>query len=232
MSDEQNLHAGHRDRIKNKFIANGFDGFDDHQILEMVLYYCYSPRRDTNELAHKMIAQFGTLHNLFEASPHEISRRCKVTKHVAVLVSMVPQLAKRYGMSKWKKGARLNSSRQAAEYCKTLFVGEVNECMYLVCLSHQRNIIYAEKISEGTITQTMVYPRIIVQSALKHQAVAVIIAHNHPGGASAPSKSDLELTKQIIKALDAIDIQVDDHIIVAGDDYYSFSERKALPYWY
>ena len=232
MSDKKNLHEGHRDRVKNKFITNGFDSFDDHQILEMLLFYCYSPRLDTNEQAHKMIRQFGSLHNLLEASPHEISKKCGVTKHVAVLIAMIPQLAKRYNMSKWKKGSRLTSSRQAGEYCKSLFIGEVNECMYLICLSHQRNIIYAEKISEGTLTQTMVYPRMIVQSALKHQAVAVIIAHNHPGGVPVASKSDLDLTKHIIKALDAIDISVEDHIVVAGDDYYSFSEKKALPYWY
>ena len=229
--DELALHRGHRDRMKNRFICNGFEGFDDHQVLEMLLFYCYA-RRDTNEIAHKMINKFGSLHNLFEANPLEISQKCKVSKNVAVLVSMVPMLSRRYNLSKWRKGTQLTTSKQAGEYCISLFIGEVNECMYLICLNNQRNIICTEKISEGTITQTMVYPRIIVQEALKHKAVAVIIAHNHPGGATTTSKSDLDLTVQIIKALDTIDIYVEDHIIVSGLDYYSFSEHKALPHWY
>ena len=233
MSDDKNLHAGHRDRVKNRFIANGFEGFDDHQVLEMLLFYCYSPRLDTNELAHKMINQYGSLHNLLDANPLEISQKCKVTKHVAVLVSMVPHLSKHYNLSKWKKGAaRLMTSAQAGEYCTSLFMGEVNECMYLICLNQQRYIISAEKISEGSISQTVVYPRHIIQVALRHRAVAVIIAHNHPGGSLAPSKSDLDLTQQIIKTLSSIDINVEDHIIVAGESYHSFSEKKSLPYWY
>jgi len=232
MGDNKNPHAGHRDRMKERFIANGFEGFSDHEILEMLLYYCYSPRLDTNEVAHRMIEQFGSLHNLLDANPNEISQRCKVTKHVAVLVSMVPQLARSYSLSKWRKRARLTTSRQSGEYCTSLFLGEVNECMYLVCLNNQRYIIHTEKISEGSLTQTMVYPRIIVQTALVHKAVAVIITHNHPGGAVTASKSDIDLTIAIIRALDAIDIVVEDHIIVAGELYYSFSEKKTLPYWY
>ncbi|MCL2616822.1 MAG: DNA repair protein RadC [Defluviitaleaceae bacterium] len=233
MSDDKNLHAGHRDRMKEKFIASGFEHFAEHEVLEMLLFYCYSPRLNTNGVAHKMIDEFGSLHNLFEADPLEISKRCKVTKHVAVLVSMVPQLSNIYSMSKWKKGAvRLMTPNQASEYCVSLFAGESNECMYLICLNHQRFIIKAEKISEGTLTQTMVYPRLIVQTALKHQSAAVILAHNHPGGTPCASKSDIELTKQLIRALDAIDITVEDHIIVAGAECYSFLEKKTLPYWY
>jgi len=227
-----NIHAGHRDRMKEKFIAHGFDSFADHEILEMLLYYCYSPRLNTNEVAHKMLKQYGTMHNLFEATPQDISQRCKVTKHVAVLISMIPQLAQRYSMSRWKKSTRLMKTRQAGEYCISLFTGESNECMYLICLNHQRFVIYSEKICEGTLTQAVVYPRLVVQTALKHQAAAVILAHNHPGGAASASKSDLDLTQALVKALVAIDIPVEDHIIIAGEEYFSFAEKKALPYWY
>ena len=232
MGDDKNPHEGHRDRMKKKFITNGFDTFEDHEILEMLLYYCYSKRLNTNPVAHMMIKQFGTLHNLFEATPDEISQKCKVTKHVAVLISMVPHIARRCSLSKWKKRARLLTSKQSGDYCRSLFIGEVNECMYMICLNHQRFIIHTEKISEGSITQTMVYPRIVVQTALTHRAVAVVITHNHPGGAVFASKSDIELTLSIIKALEAIDIIVEDHIIVGGEGYYSFSEEKTIPYWF
>ncbi|MCL2851677.1 MAG: DNA repair protein RadC [Defluviitaleaceae bacterium] len=232
MSKDKNPHDGHRDRVKDKFIAHGFEGFEDHEILEMLLFYCYSPRRNTNEVAHRMISQFGSLHNLFEASPREIAQKCKVTKHVAVMVSMIPQIARRYNLSKWKKRARLLTSKQSGDYCMSLFMGEVNECMYIICLNHQRYIIHTEKVSEGSLTQTMVYPRMIVHTALIHRAVAVIITHNHPGGVVTASKSDIDMTKAIVKALEAIDIVVEDHIIVAGQEYYSFSEQKTLPYWF
>jgi len=232
MGDDKNPHAGHRDRMKERYIVNGFEGFSDHEILEILLYYCYSPRLDTNKVAHRMIEQFGSLHNLFDAGVNEIVERCKVTKHVAVMVSMVPQLARSYNLSKWRKRARLTTSKQSGEYCKSLFLGEVNECMYVICLNHQRYIIHTEKVSEGSLTQTMVYPRLIVQTALTHKAVAIILAHNHPGRALTASKSDIDLTQLIIKALDAIDITIDDHIIIAGESYLSFSEKRLLPYWY
>ncbi len=228
---EKDLHEGHRNRVKERFLNDGLDSFADHQVLEFLLFYCYK-RIDTNEIAHKMIKEFGSLHNLFEASAQEISKRCKVSLNVAVLVSLVPSLSKRYFLSKWDKKEIIDTSKKAGLFATALFTGMTIECFYLICLNNNRALIYSAKVFEGTITETPVYPREIVITALKHDAASVILAHNHPGGILSPSKSDIEATKKVISALETVNIEVIDHIIVAGDKYFSFFEKKTLPLWY
>ncbi|MDR2938872.1 MAG: DNA repair protein RadC [Clostridiales bacterium] len=221
------LHKGHRQRVKKRYLASGLDSFEDHQALEFLLFYCY-PLKDTNEPAHKMLKEFGSLSNLFDAGPAEISRRCNVTENVAILVSLIPSLAKRYSLAKWEKKAVLNTSAKAGRYAVSLFIGKKYECFYLVCLDTQRKLIYPQIISEGTIDETPVYPRIIVEESLKHKAACVFLAHNHPSGDPTPSQSDIIATKKITAALEPLDIEVLDHILVAGENYISFAEKKIL----
>ena len=229
--DKKNFHKGHRERVKERFLRGGLDNFEDHQVLELLLFYCY-PRRDTNEIAHKMLDEFGTLCTLMEADPLEIAQRCKVTKNVAVLVALTPFLAQRYFIGKWGKKEVIDSSKKAGLYATALFTGVTIECFYLICLNARQQLIYPAKISKGTLGEAPAYPRAVIGEALKHQASSVILAHNHPSGAATPSRSDIESTKRLIAALETIDVDVMDHIIVAGDQYFSFSERKTLPLWY
>ncbi len=228
---DKNIHKEHRQRVKKRFLREGLDSFEDHQVLEMLLFYTYS-MRDTNEIAHRMINEYGTLHNLFEADTLDISKRCKVTENVAILVSMIPSLARRYFLGKWDKKDIFDSSLKAGNFSIALATGRKVESFFLICLNNKRGLIHAEKMFEGTIDETPVYPREIVETALKHQAASVILTHNHPSGILAPSRSDIEATKKIISALETINVEVIDHIIVAGDKYYSFSEKKTLPLWY
>ncbi|MDD2480986.1 MAG: DNA repair protein RadC [Lutispora sp.] len=224
---DKNLHAGHRQRVKNRYLSEGLDSFNDHQILEILLFYCI-PMKDTNELAHKMINEFGTLAGLFEADTKDISRRCGVTENTAILVSMIPSLARRYFKGKWGDKPLLNSSTKAGEYAVSLFAGRTYEAFFLICLDAQNRVNYAALVHEGTINEAPIYPRMIVETALRHQANSVILAHNHPGGSMQPSKADIEVTKKITAALGAISISVMDHIIVAGDKYYSFAEQDLM----
>ena len=223
----EKLHDGHRKRIKARYLVEGLDSFPDHQVLEMLLFYCI-PMKDTNELAHKMIREFGSLAGLMEADANDICTRCSVSENVAILVSVIPSLARRYVKGKWGDKPVLNSSTKAGEYATTLFVGRTYEAFYLICLDSQNRVNYAALVHEGTINEAPVYPRIIVETALRHQSNAVILAHNHPGGTMQPSKADIEVTKQIAATLEGISIQVADHIIVAGDRYFSFVEHNLL----
>lgn len=224
---ENNLHQGHRQRVKSRYIIEGLDAFENHQVLELLLFYCI-PMKDTNELAHKMIKEFGSLASLFEANPKDISKRCDVSENIGILVSMIPPLARRY--FKVKSGERpvLNSTTKAGEYSVSLLAGRNNEVFSVICLDSQNRVNYTDIINEGTINEAPVYPRLIVETALRHQANSVILAHNHPGGTLQPSNADIEITKKIIAAMDPISIKVMDHIIVAGDKYYSFAEKGLL----
>ena len=227
MSD--NVHKGHRERVRERYIKSGLDSFEDHQILEFLLFYCY-PMKDTNEIAHRMIKEFGTLTNLFESDALEISKRCKVSKNVAVLVSMIPPLSRIYSSSRWKERTRLESSRSVGQYAISLFIGKTVECFYLICLDSQCKLIYSSLISEGTVNESSAYPREVVKTALKFQAARVVLTHNHPSGLLVPSQEDIYITEKIVNALDAVDIEVVDHIIVGSGKYLSFSEKKIFPF--
>ncbi len=225
---KENLHAGHRQRVREKFMQSGLDSFNDVQIVELLLFYCV-PRRDTNELAHILLNEFGTLHNLLEADPLDIMRRTGLSESAAVFLSLIPQVTMRYSKSKWDKRQCIDTSKKAGEYAVSLYYGKTVECFYLICLDKQQNLIHAELMNKGTTDAAPVYPRQIVEVALKHRASYVLITHNHPGGSLEPSHDDIVATKKIIKALKTVDIFVIDHIIVAGEAYLSFSEKKIFP---
>ena len=224
---EKKLHEGHRQRVKARYLSEGLDAFEDHQVLEMLLFFCI-PMKDTNELAHKMIQEFGSLAGLFEADPKDICRRCKVSENTAILVSLIPSLARRYFKVKWGDKPILNSSSKAGEYVVSLFTGRTYEAFFVICLDAQNRVNYAALVHEGTINEAPVYPRLIVETALRHQANSIILAHNHPGGSLQPSSADIEVTKRIRTAVEAISIKVVDHIIAAGDKYYSFAEKGLI----
>lgn len=221
---DKKLHEGHRKRVKSRYLAEGLDAFEAHEVLEMLLFFSI-PMKDTNELAHEMIREFGSLAGLFETDPKDICRRCGVSENTGILVSLIPSLARRYFKGKWGDKPVLNSSTKAGEYAVSLFAGRTYENFFVICLDSQNRVNYSALVHEGTINEAAVYPRLIVETALRHQANSIILAHNHPGGSMEPSSADIDVTKKIVNAIEAISIKVMDHIIVAGEKYYSFAEK-------
>ncbi len=224
---DKNPHKGHRQRVKMRVISEGIDSFEDHQILELLLFYCI-PMKDTNELAHALIRHYGSLSGVFDADPKDLGKQLGVTENTAILLSLMPALARRYQQGKFTEKALLGSTTAAGEYTMALFTGRLNEAFYVICLNSQNQVNQATLLHEGTINEAPVYPRLIVETALRHQAASIILAHNHPGGSRQPSQADVAATKKIKAATEAIAITVVDHIIVAGDGYYSFAENRML----
>ena len=220
----ENLHKGHRLRVKTRFLKEGLDGFADHQILEFLLYYAI-PMKDTNELAHKILKEFGSISSIFEAHPKDIMKRCNVTENIAILISLVPHLAKRYNQDKWGNKPCLNTSSKVGKYATNLFTGRVYESFFLICLDNQGNLNNTVLLHEGTIDEVSVYPRLVVEAAIRYNAAMVVLAHNHPSGSLVPSDDDKSTTIRVRSALNAISVRLIDHIIVAGTEYYSFSEN-------
>ena len=221
------MHEGHRSRLKNRFLEEGLDGFEDHQILELLLFYAI-PRRDTNELAHSLIKKYGSLSGVFEADPQDLATTPGLGDNSTVLLSLIPSLARIYLKDRWGLRPTLSSAAKAGEYILALFAGRVYEAFFVICLDAQHQVIYPALVHEGTIDQAPVYPRVIVETALRHKAHSVILAHNHPGGSPSPSPQDIEVTKRIKLALEAISITVLDHIIAAGEKYVSCAEKGLL----
>ena len=224
---EQSIHAGHRQRLRERFLQEGFDGWQQHQILELLLCYAL-PRKDVNDLAHTLIRRFGSLAGVFEAFAQELMQVDGISENTAVLLTMIPALSKKYSQSRWGNKPKLNSAQISAEFASTFFIGKVYEAFFVFCLDSQCNLIHAVKISEGTLDESPVYIRNVVEIALRHKAHSVIIAHNHPGGSVKPSLSDIRSTKLLYDALKLVGISLHDHIIVSGDNTYNFSRNGLL----
>ncbi len=217
------VHKNHRSRMRKKFRENGFDGFADHEILEMLLYYSV-PRMNTNPLAHKILDKYKTLANVFDASPDELIKEVGISEVTATLLSMVPKLARVYETSKWEREVCLSDTETAGEYAISLFKDKVNEELAMICLDSNRCVHWSGIIVKGTINKTEAYPREIVSTALQHKATKIILVHNHPNGTLAPSVADKESTEALAKLLKGISIEVLDHIIVSGNRYFSMRE--------
>jgi DNA repair protein RadC len=222
------LHEGHRQRLKEKFIYDE-ESLADHELLELLLFYAL-PRKNTNEIAKRMIDEFGTLAGLCKANPKDISNVCKVSENTATLISLVSKLSRRTSdlNSQNINEKKLNMPGTAGEYAKTLFIGAVYEQFYLICLNSQKKITYPALVQKGTLNEVPVYTRLVVELAIRHKAHSVILAHNHPGGSLTPSQEDINLTKSIEAALETISVTVNDHIIVSGDSFVSLKQQNYI----
>ncbi|AMJ40515.1 RadC family protein [Anaerotignum propionicum] len=221
------IHSGHRERMRQRFLQEGGEGFHDHELLEMLLYYAV-PRGDTNPLAHKMVKEFGSLPTLMEAESMDISRLCGVGINTAILISLQKEISKRCIQARWRDRPTLNSLGLAIEYCKSLMAYKNREFFYAVCLDNKRRVINTVQIAEGTVNSAAIHPRVVMEAALKLQASAVIFTHNHPGGNCKPTFDDIETTAKLAKLLFAIEVQLIDHIIIADGMTFSFLENKLL----
>ncbi len=221
------VHMGHRQRVRERFLGEGLDAFRDHEVLELLLFYCV-PKRDTNPIAHAILKEYGTLSCLFEADPRDIARRCGLSVATAILLSLAGPLTRRYLRQRWGERPVLGTSARAGEYAVTLFAGRPYEVFYVICLDAQNRVNHAALVHEGTLNEAPVYPRLIVEAALRHKANSVILAHNHPGGSLTASGPDLDVTRRIQASLKPISITVVDHIIVAGERYVSLAEQGLL----
>lgn len=215
---------GHRKRLRQRFERSGLEGFHDHEVLELLLSYAI-PRRDVKPIAKDLLAHFGSLAAALDASLASLQERDGMGPHAAVLLCVIPRLLDRYHQDRWKENPSFNSTQKAASYLFSLLGTQRNEAFYLLALNSQNTLIASEEIQRGSVNRTAVFPRLVVEATLKHRATAVILAHNHPGGDPTPSDADRELTRKLKRILNDLEIQVHDHIIIAGPHHFSFAEN-------
>ena len=221
------MHAGHRQRLKQRYIEEGLASFSEHQVLELLLYYGL-PQGDTNALAHELLERYGSLPAVLEAAYEDLRQLKGLGAHTALLLTLLPDLWRYYQLARAKPRTAIHSREELTAYAANLFIGEGCELAYLICLDARNNVLRALKISEGALDSVGLETRAVAEAALRHQAKSVILAHNHPGGSLKPSASDISLTKQLSAALAALDITVLDHIIVADGKSLSFAEKGLI----
>lgn len=221
------VHEGHRDRMRARFLQEGADGLAIHELLEMLLYGTI-PRGDTNEIAHHLLDEFGSISNLIEADPYEISKTTGIGMKSAIFISLLHELVRRYEREKMDYKPALTSIARSVEYCKMLLAFRPTERFYAVYLDSRRQVLHTAKLSEGTINDTHISPRLITEKALRYKATGVLLCHNHPNGSVNPSTEDIFMTARLIGMLGPLGVEVIDHIIIGENQYLSFFENNML----
>jgi DNA repair protein RadC len=218
---------GHRKRLRERFEWSGLEGFHDHEVLELLLSYAI-PRRDVKPLAKQLLAEFGSLASVLDTPLATLKKISGVGPHAAVLLTLLPRLLVRYRQDRWKQNPTFSSTQEAVAYLSSILGTLRNEVFCILALDSTNSMLAMEQVQEGSVNRTAVFPRLVAEACLKHRATAVILAHNHPGGDPSPSAADKQLTRKLKRVLTDLDIQVHDHIIVAGVNHFSFAEHGEM----
>ena len=214
------IHDGHRQRLKNRFRQEGLDGFEELQVLELLLFYCI-PRQDTNPIAHALLNRFESLDQVLDASVEELQKVPGMGENAATFLSLVHAVDRRYQTSKEKHLKICSSIDDCARYLMSRMKDLRNETVFLLCLDAKCKVLCCKKIGEGSVNSAAIPIRRIVEIALGANASTVVLAHNHPSGIAVPSDADRLTTRKVAAALSGVDVRLADHIVVAEDEYVS-----------
>lgn len=217
------VHQGHRQRLRERFLEEGLDNFQQHEVLELLLCYCI-PRRDTNLLAHKLIDRFGTLAGVLEAPASELKKVKGMGDAAATFFTFLQAAERYYLVNKQDDGKPMTSVDACGRYLVPKFRNLRNESVYLMCLDAKCKMLSCRLVGEGSVNSAAVPIRRIVEMALEAGATSVVLAHNHPSGIALPSGEDVQTTRRLAMALSAVEIGLVDHIVVADEDYVSLAQ--------
>lgn len=218
---------GHRRRLRGKFLKSGFEGFHDYEIVELLLTLA-QPMKDCKPMAKAALRKFGSSRAVLEAYAKELSEVKGLGPNNIFGLRLARDIARRYLAERIEGKDFLQSSQEVMDYLKVSLRDRSREVFMVIYLNGRNQIMSMEEVFEGTLTTSVVYPREVVKQALNHEAAALIFVHNHPSGNPQPSKDDLEITKKLKDAVSTIDVSIHDHIIIAGDETYSFADHGLI----
>lgn len=221
---DKNLHKGHRQRMKSKFLLNGLDDFEQHQALELLLYYAI-PRCDTNPMAHRLLDHFGSISAIFDA-PVDALKEAGVSETTAALLKIIPEFSRLYLDDKYNNKNKIINFDHLIEYFSNKFVGRNEETVMLLLADAKGKEIFSGVIAKGSLNTSDVPIRKVVDLSLRYNAKTAVIAHNHPSGVAIPSIADIKTTKDIFDALDHVNVLLADHIIIADGDGISIAQSQ------
>jgi DNA repair protein RadC len=220
-------HLGHRERLKDRFERTGIAGLQDYEVLELLLFYAL-PRKDVKPLAKDLMRQFGSLKGVLDAGHEALKGVPGIGRHAALLFRLVRDLGSLYLQKRAEEKDQISSTRELIDYCLSSMGGLKDEHFAVIYLNARNRIIQVETIQEGIVNQAVVYPRKVLEKALKHKASAIILVHNHPSGHVRPSDADIRLTRVLQDAARVMDIVLHDHLIVGENRFFSFREEGIL----
>ena len=237
MAEEEktkNNAKGHRERVRKKFLENGFNGLEDYEVLEFLLFYVI-PRKDTKAIAKELIKKFKTLANVLKADTLELKTINGLGDVAITFLKMIGALPARIYKDELKNQKLIKDDKNKISDKEVLLsflrnkIGyEDVEKFYVIYLSSSNEVIAFEESSSGTLDRSSIYPREIYKRVIMENAKSIIIAHNHPSGNTCPSKCDIDITNEIAKGLKNFGALLIEHIIITRDSYFSFLEEGLI----
>lgn len=209
---------------REKLLEYGVSTLSDAELLALFLHTGYR-NRHVLLFAEELLQQFGSLHRLLSSDYADFKAVCGIGKAKYAKLRAIAELAKRYYSSRGVKMLTFNKPGQVREYIQSQLITEEREVFLTLFLDNQHRVIKCERLFSGTLRHVEVHPREIIREAMKSNAAAVILAHNHPSGIAEPSKADRAITSRIVKACLFMDIRVLDHLVIGQGEYVSFAER-------
>jgi DNA repair protein RadC len=218
---------GHRKRLREKFIKSGISGFHDYEIVELLLALG-TPRKDCKQQAKEAIKRFKSLRGVLEAPPEELRKIKGIGPHNAFGIRLVQEVAREFLKERILEKPICNSSKEIFDYLYHSMRGLKKEVFKVIFLDSKNQIIEIEDLFEGTLNTSAIYPREVIRSAIKNNAISLIFVHNHPSGSPEPSQSDKDITEDLISATNLMQLEVLDHIIIGDNKYFSFADEGLI----
>ncbi len=219
--------AGHRERLRKKFLEYGISAFTDEDILEMLLIFG-TPRRDTRATARELLKRFGSLAEVLEAPLEELTKVRGVGVRNVIPLKFVHEVARRYLLRRIERKEYLRSAKEVYEYLAHEMSKFSREVFKVIFLDARGKILGIEELFKGTVNESVVYPREVFSKVLQYRATALVLVHNHPSGDPSPSTEDIKLTKRLCLAANLLGFEITDHVIIGDGAYFSFREEGLL----
>ena len=232
-NSKENLHKGHRSRLKARFLRENIDHFDEHNALELLLFYAI-PYRDTNELAHRLIARFGSVSRVLEADYESLVAVDGMGEHAATLIRLIHEFTRVYLGSKRADMPVCDNVEKLGRMLVATYRGSSSESVHLTLLDNSYRVIRVEKLHDGSVNSVAIDNRRLAQLAISCGAAMVVLSHNHPSGIPIPSDEDMFTTQRVASMFELLGITMLEHIIVVGDQYMPvmhdrFGMRRKFP---
>lgn len=219
---------GHRQRLLKRFAKSGLTGLHDYEIVELILTFVI-PRKDTKPVAKKLIKHYKTITAIINAEQTELEQFKGIGPKCALFLSLFREVMAYCLCEKYKKQSVISHRKDVEEYLRFHFGMRKDEFVAVLFLNNSNRVIATEEITEGTVNQCIVYPRTIIEKALKHGASSLIMAHNHPGGSTDASESDWQITERLHSVGKILDISLLDHIIILREKIISLKDQSRWP---
>ncbi len=219
---ETGSHDGHRKRLRERYLNAGPEAFQPHEMMELLLSYAI-PRKDTNELAHRLLKEFRSLKAVLEAPVEQLAKVDGIGESAAILINMMLPLWRAYQseMLKAASAVTYTSPQKMMEYCVKQLTGERDEVFLLLSFDSRLRLIAEDRLERGTPDQVSILPRKVLTTLINRSATGAVLVHNHPSGNLTPSQADLDVTERIRRVLESVDIRLLDHIITGYQESIS-----------